>query len=172
MPTPIPFPMNTENTKTSGLLLAIRHTPNLDRAPGEKMLPYLTRNYEVAAGLKQTIPTPGVTAINGAIHARIDAALAKQISSNATAVARQAVRAVSPTEPVLGQPGYIAAKIARAAAPPASLAYVSESTLVESATHRFSPEAGRAEAIAELGRRGITVSASGIASKNQKFQIK
>lgn len=161
--------MKTNNKQTSGLLLAIRNTPNLDRAPGELTLLYLVRNYEAAAGLNPTIPTPGLAAIKRAVHARIDAARAKQISSNATATARQAVKAISPNAPVLGQPGYLAWKIAQAAAPPTSLAFVPDATLHESATHRFAPEAGRAEAKAELLRRGIVLTASGTISKNLKI---
>jgi hypothetical protein len=157
----------TKKTNESALFQAIQNSANIERCNGEKLLPFLTRSYESAAGLTPTIPAPSAAAIRGAVQARLNAAKAKGLARSAVTLARQAVKAIVPASPQLGQPGFIAAKIAKAAAKPA-LADAHDAALIEAATHRSAPESERPAALAELNRRGISISPSGIVSKNLK----
>jgi hypothetical protein len=146
----------------SALFQAIQNSASIKRCEGEKLLPFLTRSYESAAGLTPTIPSPDAAAIRSAVAARLEVSRAKSFASRAVASARQAVRAIVPVSPT----GAIARKIAEAAQPIA-LKDASDAYLIQAATHRFSDEAERPAAIAELERRGIRIS-NGVICKNLK----
>ncbi|MCX8496162.1 MAG: hypothetical protein ORN51_08275 [Akkermansiaceae bacterium] len=156
--------MQIENTEIA-IIKAIQNSTAIKRGSNEKLLPFLTRSYESAAGLTPTIPSPD--AIRGAVAARLNAAKAKGLARSAVTLARQAVKAIVPASPQLGQPGFIAARIAQAAEKP-TLVDMADSALIDSAIHKFAPEAGRADAIAELARRGFAVAQNGTISRNLK----
>ncbi|MCX8497142.1 MAG: hypothetical protein ORN51_13255 [Akkermansiaceae bacterium] len=151
-------------TNESALYQAIQNSTAIKRGSNEKLLPFLTRSYEQAAGLQKTIPTPDAAAIRGAVQARLDASRAKSIASRAVATARRAMTALIPPSGA----GAIARRIAANATKQVPLADVHDAALIEAATHRSAPESGRAEAIAELARRGFAVAKNGVISRNLK----
>jgi len=162
-------------TNESALYQAIQNSTAIKRGSDEKLLPFLTRSYESAAGLTPTIPTPDAAAIRGAVQARLAATRAKSIATKAAAIAHQVTSALAPrprASTSTPQAGAIARRIAANADKQIPLSDVPDAALIESATHRYAPEAGRAAAIDELGRRGYSVAANGTISRNLKQATK
>ncbi len=150
--------------------MAITNSVNVERGSSEKILPYLTRSYEAAAGLQKTIPTPpSATAVRAAVEARLEASRTKGIAIKAATSASHAIKALPPRASTsYPQAGTIARQIAAAATAAPALAFLPDSKLIEAATHPLAPDDGRAAAIQELRRRGFSLASNGIVSKNLK----
>ena len=155
-----------QNNKTpDATLMALEASAMLERGPDESILNHAVRCYEVGAKLRRTIPDPVMAAtVKSAVQARLDASKAKGLARNAATLARQAVKAIVP----LSGAGTIARRIAANADKQVPIADVPDTTLIQSATHPLAPESGRADAIAELARRGFAVAKNGVISRSLK----
>ncbi|MCX8496905.1 MAG: hypothetical protein ORN51_12055 [Akkermansiaceae bacterium] len=162
-----------QNNKTpDATLMALQASAMLERGPNESRLNHATRCYEVGAKLKRTIPDPDpvlAATVRAAVQARLDASRKKSAATQARYIVSETLRRIArPTPAIISPTGAVARRIAANADKKIPLSDVPDSKLIESATHRSAPEAGRAEAIAELARRGFAVAKNGVISRSLK----
>jgi hypothetical protein len=127
----------------------------------------------VLAGPTNKAPDPSTAPTIAARIERLKAITAGAKDDLARIAARQApARPTAPPRPPVKVSGDTSRSARREAAEaastlsPATAANFSDSALSQAATHRSSPASDKAIAVAELEKRGFTVSPSGIISKS------